>query len=110
MLAAHGPMIQRRLAAMLGIEAATLTRQLERLERDGLVARERAAGDHRAVLVRLTDQGRSLLQRLDGVMAAADAELCEAADRRAGLPAQRPARPADRPQPRLRAAGRNLPC
>jgi DNA-binding MarR family transcriptional regulator len=41
MLAAYGPVIQRRLAAMLGIEAATLTRQLERLERDGLVARVR---------------------------------------------------------------------
>jgi MarR family transcriptional regulator, transcriptional regulator for hemolysin len=59
------------------VEAATLTRQLERLERDGLVAREPAAADHRAVLVRLTGQGRGLLQQLDGVMAAADAELCE---------------------------------
>jgi hypothetical protein len=29
------------------------------------------------VLVRLTGQGRGLLQQLDGVMAAADAELCE---------------------------------
>ena len=77
MLSEHGPEIQRRLAATLGVEAATLTRQLERLERDGLVAREPAAGDHRAMLVRLTDQGRSLLRRLDGVMAAADAELCE---------------------------------
>jgi DNA-binding MarR family transcriptional regulator len=75
-LAANGPVIQRRLAGMLGVEPATLSRQLERLERDGLVAREPATGDHRAMLVRLTDQGHSLLQRLDGEMADADAELC----------------------------------
>src|SRR6516164_1127504 len=80
MLGGHGPVIQRQLAAMLGVEAATLTRQLDRLERDGLVAREPVAGDRRAVLVRLTGPGRALLERLDGVMAAADAELCARLD------------------------------
>jgi MarR family transcriptional regulator, transcriptional regulator for hemolysin len=76
MLARHGPVIQRQLATMLGVEPATLTRQLDRLERDGLVARQPVTGDRRAALVRLTRPGRILLQRLDHAMAQADAELC----------------------------------
>jgi hypothetical protein len=39
------------------------------------VAREQAVGDHCAVLVRLTGQGTQPTAGLDGVMAAANAEL-----------------------------------
>jgi DNA-binding MarR family transcriptional regulator len=76
MLAAHGPVIQRRLATLLGVELATLTRQLDRLERDALVARQPVPGDQRAALVRLTEEGHALLGRLDDAMTEADAQLC----------------------------------
>ena len=75
MLAAHGPMIQQRLATLLGVEPATLTRQLDRLERGALVARQPVPGDQRAALVQLTEQGHALLERLDDAMADADAQL-----------------------------------
>jgi MarR family transcriptional regulator, transcriptional regulator for hemolysin len=75
MLAAHGPVIQRRLATLTGVEPATLTRQLDRLECDRLVARQPVPGDQRAALVQLTGEGHALLQRLDGAMAEADAQL-----------------------------------
>jgi len=68
--------IQRQLATLLGVEPATLTRQLDRLERDKLVARQPVPGDQRAALVRLTQEGHALLERLDDAMTQADAQLC----------------------------------
>jgi MarR family transcriptional regulator for hemolysin len=49
---------QRTIAADLGIEGATLTHHLRRMEADGLVRRERDPQDKRAQLVELTDEGR----------------------------------------------------
>jgi len=40
---------------------------IDRLEAQGLVARERTEGDRRAVGVTLTSEGRALLQRLAGL-------------------------------------------
>jgi MarR family transcriptional regulator for hemolysin len=50
---------QRALAADLGIEGATLTHHLGRLEAAGLVRRERVAENRRAQQVELTDAGRA---------------------------------------------------
>jgi DNA-binding MarR family transcriptional regulator len=50
-----------QLAEDAGITASTATRILDALERRGIVARQRASEDRRAVAVTLTDGGRELL-------------------------------------------------
>ena len=55
---------QRNLAKELRIEGATLTRHLDRMERDGLIARTRDPGDRRQVRAELTPAGRALHRRL----------------------------------------------
>ena len=47
---------QRQLAERMGIEGATLTRHLDRLEADGLITRQRD-GDDRRILPRRADPG-----------------------------------------------------
>ncbi len=47
-----------------------VTRLLNRLEKVGLVSRERASYDRRVVQVGITDEGRELLKRLDPAVAA----------------------------------------
>ena len=53
-------------------EAPGITRLLDRLEKKGLVKRERCATDRRQVLVEITRKGLSLLERLDGPIGVAD--------------------------------------
>jgi MarR family transcriptional regulator, transcriptional regulator for hemolysin len=55
---------QRDLARDLRIEGATLTRHLDRLEREGLIARTRDPFDRRQIQVALTPIGRGLHRRL----------------------------------------------
>jgi MarR family transcriptional regulator, transcriptional regulator for hemolysin len=55
---------QRNLAKDLRIEGATLTRHLDRMERDGLIVRTRDPGDRRQLHVTLTPAGRTLYRRL----------------------------------------------
>lgn len=49
-------------------EAPGITRLLDRMESHGWVRRERAEGDRRLVLCRITKSGLALLARLDPVM------------------------------------------
>jgi len=49
------------LARFLGLDKSSVTGLVDRAERRGLVARVPSAADRRAVLVSLTDQGRSLV-------------------------------------------------
>jgi DNA-binding MarR family transcriptional regulator len=49
------------LAEAAGITVPTATRQLQQLDRDGVVARHRDPADDRRVLVALTDSGRERL-------------------------------------------------
>jgi DNA-binding MarR family transcriptional regulator len=49
-----------------------VTRIMDRLERKGLVVRERHAEDRRQVWCRITAEGHALLRRLDAPVAAAD--------------------------------------
>lgn len=51
---------QRELSRRIGVEAPTLTRTIDRMERDGHVRRKRNPKDRREVLVYLTPQGRAL--------------------------------------------------
>jgi DNA-binding MarR family transcriptional regulator len=52
------------LAERLGVDTPTVTRKVQQLERLGLVAREADAEDRRAIRIRLTDEGRTVLARL----------------------------------------------
>ena len=55
---------QRDLAKDLRIEGATLTRHLDRMEREGLIARTRDDDDRRQIRVSLTPKGHTLHRRL----------------------------------------------
>jgi DNA-binding MarR family transcriptional regulator len=60
----HGPMTQRDLSEALRCTPRNVTGLLDALQTDGHVARGPHPTDRRATLVTLTDQGRSLLERL----------------------------------------------
>ena len=51
---------QGEIAATVGIEGATLTHHLDRMEKGGLIERARDPGDKRAVRVELTGAGDEL--------------------------------------------------
>lgn len=55
---------QRGLAKQLRIEGATLTRHLDRMEREALIVRTRDDDDRRQIRVDMTPEGRSLHRRL----------------------------------------------
>ncbi len=61
---AQEPMRLGPLAQRLGISPSTLTRNLERLEKDGLVAREPDPRDARASRVRRTSAGERAVRRV----------------------------------------------
>ncbi|MEV0398744.1 MarR family transcriptional regulator [Actinoallomurus sp. NPDC050550] len=67
-LKAKGPLIQRELADMLGVEGPTLTRHLARMEAEGLIVRRRTSSDRRAAIVDMTDAGRQTFERLSAVV------------------------------------------
>lgn len=63
-LSAHGPLRIGELAGLLGIDNSTLTPQVQRLERLGLVTREPDARDGRVAFLTITPDGRQVLERL----------------------------------------------
>lgn len=56
-----GPVKQTRLAAELGMAARSVTQAVEAMERDGLVRRSADAGDKRAKVVAVTEEGSRAL-------------------------------------------------
>lgn len=60
-----GPRTMNALAAQVGLHQSTLTRIVDRLERDGLVRRRTSPKEKRRVEVILTGEGRSLYRSLD---------------------------------------------
>ena len=58
LLAEEEPVSQAHVARTLGIEPATVTKMVERMERNGLVERTRSADDRRIVLVSRTARAR----------------------------------------------------
>jgi DNA-binding MarR family transcriptional regulator len=52
------------LAELLGVDAPTVTRKIQQLEREGLVARRADPDDGRATRIMLTEAGRRTLQRV----------------------------------------------
>jgi MarR family transcriptional regulator, transcriptional regulator for hemolysin len=69
------PRTQAELAAAVGVRQPTMSHHLDGLERAGLVARERRAGDRRVQRVTLTAAGERLLVRLRRAAAAFDGRL-----------------------------------
>ncbi|MGO9963096.1 MAG: MarR family winged helix-turn-helix transcriptional regulator [Acidimicrobiales bacterium] len=65
MLQAHGESVRvTGLADLLGVDAPTVTRKIQQLEREGLVSRHADAEDHRATRIALTESGRRTLERV----------------------------------------------
>ena len=62
-LAAEGPLSQRRLGAVQGVDRTTTVAVLDALQGHGLVERRRDDGDRRAYSVHLTAEGRRVLAR-----------------------------------------------
>lgn len=55
-------------------EGTTITRLVDKLEDAGFIRRERTVPDRRQVMCYVTDAGRALLDRLDPIVDASDAE------------------------------------
>jgi DNA-binding MarR family transcriptional regulator len=72
---AGGPQTQAALAASLDLDASTICKTLQRLERAGLVARDRCDGDRRAIEVSTTDAGDALRPRVAALLAEADERI-----------------------------------
>jgi len=75
-----------QLYGLLMISSGGLTHRLRRLEKAGLVAREPSPEDARSLLVRLTDEGRALVEaayRADMAMEGELLRLLDPGDRRA---------------------------
>lgn len=54
------PLTVKELGERLFLDSGTLTPLLKRMEKQGLLTRERSQGDERQVLISLTDEGRKL--------------------------------------------------
>ena len=62
---ADGPLSMKELAAEVALHQSTLTRVVEKLEKQSLVQRTRKSDNQRSVEVRLTDAGRQTYVFLD---------------------------------------------
>jgi MarR family transcriptional regulator, transcriptional regulator for hemolysin len=69
------PKTQRELAAMVGIEGATLTHHLDAMQRAGLVSRERLPENRRVQRVELTQAGEAAFLRMRGAARAFDRRI-----------------------------------
>src|SRR5205085_11978878 len=74
LMSADHPM-QRDIASEIGIEGATLTHHLNRMEAAGLVTRRRTPENRRAQIVELTDAGRQLFATLRDAVIGFDRRL-----------------------------------
>jgi MarR family transcriptional regulator for hemolysin len=66
---------QRELAAMVGIEEATLTHHLNAMELNGLLTRRRDPGNRRVHLVELTADGEAAFHRMRETVTGFDRQL-----------------------------------
>ena len=66
---------QRDIAGAMGLDDATLTHHLNRMERDGLVSRHRDPANRRNQVVALTADGEAQFQRMLATVIEFDARL-----------------------------------
>jgi DNA-binding MarR family transcriptional regulator len=69
-VAHHGPLTQRQIADRLRVTPRNVTTLIDALERDGFVTRAKHERDRRAVLVHLTEQGKTATARMKSEAAA----------------------------------------
>ena len=62
---AHGPVRVTDLAAWQGVDKSTITPQVRRLERRGLIKRSSDPADRRAAPLSVTTKGRRICERMD---------------------------------------------
>lgn len=74
-LEAHPGCSQRELAEVLGVEGATMTHHLDRMEKSGLIQRKKDPDDRRVTRVTMSSRGKRTMQRLEPVMAESNARL-----------------------------------
>lgn len=77
-LEVHGPMIMNNLGAELGVTPRYVTALVDELERQDLVRRRPHPTDRRAILVELTDSGRTSCAAMGDVQRRINAELLAA--------------------------------
>jgi DNA-binding MarR family transcriptional regulator len=63
----HGPQRQVDLIRVVGSDAATMTRMVQRLERAGFVRRRRSPTDGRAVIIEATAASQALRGQIEGL-------------------------------------------
>lgn len=66
---------QTQLVRITGIDRSTVAELVARMTKTGLLVRQRAAGDARTNVVRLTERGRTLLEEIEPKVAVADKRL-----------------------------------
>jgi DNA-binding MarR family transcriptional regulator len=66
------------VASFLGVSPPAATKNIDKLERIGLMVRAQSAGDRRATLLSVTDKGRRLVQRYERLKAERLAAVLEA--------------------------------
>ncbi|MFC1436797.1 MarR family transcriptional regulator [Streptacidiphilus sp. N1-10] len=72
----HGPLSPSALGRLAGLHPATLTGILDRLQKNGWIARERDTADRRAVVLRpLRERNAEILQLYSGMNGAME-EIC----------------------------------
>lgn len=74
-LAEQGEHEQKDIAEYCEIEPATVGSILTRMERAGLVTRRNRPGNRRSLYVSLTERGAQLADTLQGIFAAAEAQM-----------------------------------
>jgi DNA-binding MarR family transcriptional regulator len=77
-LARSEPIRLSAVAAAFGVDKSTLTPQVQRLEREGLIARTPDPGDRRAALLHVTRAGHAALSRLYKIRASMFEEIMSA--------------------------------
>ncbi|UAL08779.1 MarR family winged helix-turn-helix transcriptional regulator [Caulobacter segnis] len=71
-----GDLSMTRLAKLAATDRTTLTRSIDSLIADGLVARETSPSDRRIVVVCLTDIGRDLLEKIRAEIRPLNRDIC----------------------------------
>jgi len=74
-LSQRGPMVQRELAELLGVEGPTLVRVLDNLERQGFVERRASGDDRRVKRVHLAEAAYPVLAEITRIAASLRKDL-----------------------------------
>ena len=76
----HGAISQRDLSNLMNVKDSSAGRLIDRLERDGLIKRERNNNDRRVIYIKLTDKGDKLISELIHYGTEFNADLIEGID------------------------------